>query len=766
MKKRLVSIGIMILMFIGVATPPAQAAKNLGYMFPIPGYSNISQYYNGSGHPAIDIAAVEGTPIYAIKDGTINKVYEGCNNKGGAGAGGISCVARGICNPVYGYYENYCNYGSGNGVVIRHDGNIWSEYSHMIAVADGIQEGMWVKQGTLIGYVGDAGFSAGNHCHFAMKSGSNSNYWSNSPINPLNYMDTDDTGNITLPGAPSGLTASASENKVTVKWNSVSNATSYECGLRNLNTHEVIVKANVTGTSHTFSGIAEGSYWAYVNAINAAGAGPWPEWYKVTVKYATPSDPIIKVSSVNNFEGNNVKISWNAVSNASYYNYYIAEYPEGYAYTTSTKKGNTKSTSITFNDLKSGKYSVFIHAVTAMGKWSGQSNWQTFYVYAKDYIPTKTVVKDDHIYALYDYEMSWTFARDLCNDLGGHLVTITSAEENQLITELVQSGSKDAYWLGATDMDGQEKDFKWVTGEEFVYDNWLAGEPNSAGEKGTKEQFMEFRKSYGNKWNDVHNTKSDNKGFILEVDISELSPTATESYNGNQYLLFDKNTTWTEAEVICEQMGGHLVTLDSAGENEFIQEFINSGEREWYYLGGQKENEVWKWNDGRTANYITWASNASAWTGANLMMYKSNGTCIGIDNAYFPEPDISRLGFVCELEGESEFPIDVNIEAGTSVSGINLLNTTKVRLTNLKSYDIDAEIIYVYKYADGSIGETNVQPITLAAKTDTNTENTVSRRITELNDNIIDAVEVYVWDSVDSMQPLTKNTAASFTYEE
>lgn len=48
------------------------AAKNKGYIFPVPDYSKISQYYSSS-HNAIDIAANLGSNVYATKAGTIIK---------------------------------------------------------------------------------------------------------------------------------------------------------------------------------------------------------------------------------------------------------------------------------------------------------------------------------------------------------------------------------------------------------------------------------------------------------------------------------------------------------------------------------------------------------------------------------------------------------------------------------------------------------------------------------------------------------------------
>ena len=42
-------------------------------------------------------------------------------------------------------------------------------YAHMSAWAEGIADGVPVKQGQLIGYLGSTGRSTGNHCHFEIR---------------------------------------------------------------------------------------------------------------------------------------------------------------------------------------------------------------------------------------------------------------------------------------------------------------------------------------------------------------------------------------------------------------------------------------------------------------------------------------------------------------------------------------------------------------------------------------------------------------------
>jgi murein DD-endopeptidase MepM/ murein hydrolase activator NlpD len=85
-------------------------------------------------HTGVDWAAPSGTPILAAGDGTVEKV----GREGG--------------------YGNY--------IRIRHANGFATAYGHMSRFAQGVEPGVSVKQGQIIGYVGSTGMSTGPHCHF------------------------------------------------------------------------------------------------------------------------------------------------------------------------------------------------------------------------------------------------------------------------------------------------------------------------------------------------------------------------------------------------------------------------------------------------------------------------------------------------------------------------------------------------------------------------------------------------------------------------
>lgn len=370
-----------------------------------------------------------------------------------------------------------------------------------------------------------------------------------------------------------------------------------------------------------------------------------------------PDVPVILTETERYYQaGQEVTVSWEASARAESYTYYLTEFPEKYAYSTNTATATITETSVTFKDLTAGFYSFFLHAANSYG-WSGQSGWISFYVYESDYVPTVIQSFNGHLYALYDYPSSWSFAESLCVNFGGHLVSITSADEQAFVAGFIATGSKDAYWIGATNyVSGNENDdgnWCWTSGETFKYSAWAVGEPNSLGVKGEREHWGEIRKSYGNLWNDLRNYSRDDMGFILEIAPDENHVTAREAFAGHTYLLIDNNTTWTEARAYCKLLGGYLAEVNSEAEKTFLDSFLDSGKRSWYLLGGRKESGRWIWDNAflEPVRYIQWSADEGRnWNNTYLMIYKGSKESVSFRNAYYPPHHIKSIGFVCELD--------------------------------------------------------------------------------------------------------------------
>lgn len=387
----------------------------------------------------------------------------------------------------------------------------------------------------------------------------------------------------------------------------------------------------------------EGSYKEFTTDIVEAPT------VKVSLPYSHESIPDYPVT-----------ISWNSISGAKEYNYYISEFPSGLAYNEGcARSGKTASTSITISDLPSGHYTVFVQPVSYSGHVGPQSNWSSFDVREKDYVPTVTWIYNGHLYALYDYKTSWTHAKSLCVKLGGHLITISNNAENEALINNLAAAKGDRYWLGGYNYQPSDEyynnngfPYKWVTGEAFDFTNWCEGEPSGSGQYYAAEHFLEVRHSYDNKWNDTCNQNNNNDGFILEIDnIDSIEPKFTAKYQESEYRIYDVSMTWTEAETFCRSIGGHLAYVKSEEEQVFVAELTKHGERSWYHIGGSFVSDQGDaiWTDWTSINYDL--IDMSGFCSGNYMfIYKSNGKLGWMQNAYIPSVDMSIIGFVCVID--------------------------------------------------------------------------------------------------------------------
>jgi murein DD-endopeptidase MepM/ murein hydrolase activator NlpD len=100
-------------------------------------------------HYGVDYAAPRGTPVMTAATGVID---------------------------VRGYSK-----GNGNYVKVRHNGGYTTYYLHLNGFAKGIRNGVHVKQGDIIGYVGSTGYSTGNHLDYRIN---HNGKW----LNPIDFV--------------------------------------------------------------------------------------------------------------------------------------------------------------------------------------------------------------------------------------------------------------------------------------------------------------------------------------------------------------------------------------------------------------------------------------------------------------------------------------------------------------------------------------------------------------------------------------------------
>ena len=85
-------------------------------------------------------------------------------------------------------------------------------------------------------------------------------------------------------------------------------------------------------------------------------------------------------------------------------------------------------------------------------------------------------VYDSHAYLIYALDYTWEDAKEYCEKLGGHLVTITDDDEQKAVYSYVKSNAPDTdLWIGCSDIQ-KEGTWKWVTDEKFEYNNFANGQ--------------------------------------------------------------------------------------------------------------------------------------------------------------------------------------------------------------------------------------------------------------------------------------------------
>ena len=146
----------------------------------------------------------------------------------------------------------------------------------------------------------------------------------------------------------------------------------------------------------------------------------------------------------------------------------------------------------------------------------------------------------NNTYAIIDVGITWSEAKAYCENLGGHLVSISDSDEQNFInTTILPIGTKNMYWAGGY-RNNTSDNWQWVTDENFEYSNWSLGEPNS-----NDEHYIHMYRETGT-WNNTYEYSTGswfygtiNSGFICEWEGEEENPIITDS----NYAVFSGSTS-------------------------------------------------------------------------------------------------------------------------------------------------------------------------------------------------------------------------------
>ena len=131
-------------------------------------------------------------------------------------------------------------------------------------------------------------------------------------------------------------------------------------------------------------------------------------------------------------------------------------------------------------------------------------------------------------------------------------------------------------------------------------------------------------------------------------DNEEETPeSSAEKWNGHRYQIIEESVTWDQAKKQCESRGGHLATITSQTEQEFISSLLKDS-RGNYWLGAEADDSGWwHWvtDEVFERQYQNFADNQPDGSGIYLQA-----------DGYGKWDDVSEgtAGFICEWDDEPE----------------------------------------------------------------------------------------------------------------
>lgn len=152
---------------------------------------------------------------------------------------------------------------------------------------------------------------------------------------------------------------------------------------------------------------------------------------------------------------------------------------------------------------------------------------------------------------------------------------------------------------------------------------------------------------------------------ILQVGAVSI-PADAVNFNGHYYVVVNESKKWTEAEAECEQSGGHLATITTEEEQQFINRFIENQTMNTYWIGASKTSQGWKWVTDEAFSFTNWkkdepnnergqekyleiycktynsTTNVGQWN--DIMIDGRNGY---LDKSFY---STTTIGYICEWE--------------------------------------------------------------------------------------------------------------------
>jgi hypothetical protein len=169
-------------------------------------------------------------------------------------------------------------------------------------------------------------------------------------------------------------------------------------------------------------------------------------------------------------------------------------------------------------------------------------------------------------------------------------------------------------------------------------------------------------------------TEPPKKAPVVATNSEKPVPDA-QWFNGHWYRFYAEQLTWKTAKRRCEELKGHLVTIDSIEQNRFVANLVAQTGWQDAWIGATDEAQEgrWLWTNGQPLGYTNWytgqPNNKENEEHYALMSNRSFGSN-ALNWQWSDQPDKSdqhQPGFICEWDSGTP---------GSSVAGGPTESTT------------------------------------------------------------------------------------------
>lgn len=192
-----------------------------------------------------------------------------------------------------------------------------------------------------------------------------------------------------------------------------------------------------------------------------------------------------------------------------------------------------------------------------------------------------------------------------------------------------------------------------------------------------------------------------NPGMTQNTDV-ETSEYV--QYNGHYYSVIDESMPWDEAMKYCASLGGHLVTIQSKEEQNFITGLIkNNPKKNTYWIGLTGEDNHYSWVTGEPLKYENWASgepNNPKETVVHMYAKINSVSNVGEWNDTLNANDggsgdyysYKNCGLICEWDNNPEdYKAGIKLSTGECVKLKSDPSLTEITDDGVDPYSVDSD---------------------------------------------------------------------------